>query len=249
MCSEFTTFISAEKIANALGAQFVRAPDHADWSPLVKMHTKAPVVSRTDQGLSLEVKIFPSSPLPNARLSGIGNQSDGHEEEAGDEVQIRRIYDLPRWKDGFKNHPVLIPMANFHEFAYWGDQEGTALSFSIPQTEGFFAAGITFRPWSPKGDNHSAFTILTHTATEQMLQYHHRLVVVLPQDQALTYLEPMSPLERFEFLIENRYTGPLEVQKVRNMAKGWDKRAPAQNRKLDSEKRYREILIKEDVLG
>ena len=251
MCSEFQTKTSLKQIEQALATHVVDKAKDFQWGSLVRLHTQAPVLELGEEGPQLVMKIFPASPMPNSRLSGIGNQSEGADdgETDSEHVQIKRIYEMSRWKEGFKSHPVLIPMSTFHEFAYWGQEIGTGQEFKIPGEKVLFAAGIAIKPFTPKGDKDSAFSILTHTATKQMLKYHHRLIVLLKSDHALEYLEPMDPETRFEYLIQHRYTGPLEVEKIRNMAKGWEKKTDLQNAKLHREMLYREVLQKEGVAG
>ncbi len=82
-----------------------------------------------------------------------------------------------------------------------------------------------------------------------MLEYHHRLIVILEAEKAVGYLAEMTPQERFDYLIENRYTGTFETTKVRNMAKGWEKKIDIQNSKLKNEMYYREVLKSNDVDG
>lgn len=75
-----------------------------------------------------------------------------------------------------------------------------------------------------------------------MLEYHHRLIVLFESHLALDYLEDMSAEDRFNYIIENRYSGPFEVRKLRNMSKGWEKKVDRQKQKLQQEMKYREIL-------
>lgn len=80
-----------------------------------------------------------------------------------------------------------------------------------------------------------------------MLKYHHRFIILLEAEKAISYLDDMEPEERFMYVVENSYKGDLEVEKVRNMAKGWEKRVAQQEAKLHSEMKYRQVLIKEGV--
>lgn len=249
MCSEYTTKTSPKAVEKALGVPLLNWAENFEWGKTVKLYTQAPIIQRNGNRYELSEKVFPSSPMPNARLSGIGNQSDGNDSEEDEHTQIRRIYEMPRWKDAFENRPLIVPMSSFTEFAYWGDSAGTAQDFTISNEEVLFAAGIEIKPFTPKGEKSDGFAILTHTATDQMLKYHQRLIVLLKPEDAITYLDVMSSKERFDFLIEKRYTSDLHVEKLRNMAKGWEKRIPVQTSKLEREHKYREVLRKEAVAG
>lgn len=250
MCSEFQVNTSSKQVQEVLGTPIKVATKDSSWDRTIKFSTPAPILQSSNEGLELTERVFPVSPFPNSRLSGFANQTDGKDEPSETEdKQIKRIYDMPRWKKTFSEKPILVPMTGFTEYAYCGESEGAALSFSIPGTPVFFAAAIAIRPFIPKTGQDNGFSILTHTATRQMLGYHHRLIVLLPPDRALEYLGEMSPSERFDFLIENRYTGELDAKKIRSMAKGWEKRAATQIQKRDRELAYRATLEKENVEG
>jgi putative SOS response-associated peptidase YedK len=251
VCSEYQTKTSPKEIEKALGVSIIDKTKDFDWGKTVKFYTEAPVLQKNKkEDVELVLRTFPSSPMPNSRLSGLEGQSDGGSDaEDVDEKQIKRIYEMKYWKDGFAHAPLLVPISEFTEFSYWGEDIGTAHGFKIPKEKVMFVAAIGIKPFTPKGPPNSAFSLLTHTATEQMLEYHHRLIVLLEKDVALEYLEDMTVEERFNFLIKNRYQGPLEVHKVRNMAKGWEKRIDTQERKKRHEMKYRHVLEANDVSG
>ncbi len=212
----------------------------------IKLSLPAPVLMNRQGELALEEKVFPVQPFPNSRLSSLAH---GSEDEVPTDREIRRIYEAPTWKRAFTETPVIVPMTEFFEPVYWGSEKGTVQAFSIPGEEVFFAAGLLIQSRVPKASSLNAFTLLTHTATAQMRDYHHRLVVLLEKKAAKEYLEPMSAKDRFEFLIENRYTRQLSVSKDRTMAKGWEKRVSAQEAKLKREEAYLESLKSESIEG
>lgn len=239
MCAEYTVQASARKIQDHLGKPLLKEEQTIRFPERIKFTNLAPVVT---QGPCLVEKFFPAVPFPNARLSGV----EGPESTDQD---VRRIYDVPLWKKSFAEHPALVPMTAFFEPVYWGKQIGTVQKFAVPDTDVFFVAGMLIKPGKPARAGLDGFTLLTHTATDQMMQYHQRLVTILKPEIALKYLQPMSPQERFDFLIENRYTGELSVEKDRNMAKGWEKRIAQQEAKLHREEAYRSALKREGTGG
>lgn len=246
MCAEYETRTNQRKIEERLG---VALPDigtvRFNQGKRVKFTVAAPVIAGGLEGPVLTEKVFPVSPFPNARLSGLGL-----DEDAGDlDQDIRRIYEVPLWKKSFSENPVLVPMTSFFEPVYWGSQIGTVQKFSVPDEEIFFVAGMLIKPRTPKLETLGAFSLITHTATSQMMRYHQRLVTILKPDIALKYLEPMDPQTRFNFLIENRYAGELDVEKDRAMAKGWEKRVSQQEAKLKREEAYISALKREKISG
>jgi putative SOS response-associated peptidase YedK len=246
MCAEYNLTTSNKKIQQALG---VPLPDYGptkfDPSKRIRMSLSAPVVEQTGGGLALVERIFPVNPFPNSRLSGLGLDENSSELDQ----DVRRIYDVPLWKTSFAEHPVLIPMSSFFEPVYWGQDIGTVQEFKIHGEEVVFAAGMLIKPRIPKSEILNGFSILTHTATPQMLKYHQRLATILNPGTAVGYMEPMSPQARFDYVIQNRYVGELDVSKDRTMAKGWEKKIALQEGKLHREEAYRKALERERVKG
>lgn len=247
MCSEYQTKTTPKDIIRALGVPVIDNAGNFEWGKPVKMFSEAPVIARNATAqLEMSLSTFPASPLPNARLSALEGQTDGPDDKDLDTVQIKRIYETKRWKEGIESHPVVIPGSRFLEFAYWGPHFGDGMSFRIPDEPVMFIAGIRFNAFKPKVFGHA---LLTHTATEQMLEIHHRLVVLLRTKHVLGYLEPMSAKDRFDYVMEHRYTGDLDIQTERSMAKGWDKKVDLQEAKLQRELRYREVLQINQISG
>ena len=248
MCAEYQVTTTKRRIQEALG---IPLSDDDLGKPnsnkRIKLSLPAPIVLLNKKGEpTVEEKIFPVNPFPNSRLSSLAH---GSEDEVPTDREVRRIYEAPLWKKSFAEHPVLIPMTGFFEPVYWGKDIGTVQEFKVPDTEVFFAAGMLIKPRIPKSDDLNGFSIFTHTATEQMLKYHQRLVVLLKPGSEAQYLEEMSPQMRFEFLIENRYDGGLDVAKDRTMAKGWEKKIGVQEAKLKREQAYLETLKDEKISG
>ena len=246
MCAEYQITVSNKKIQEALG---VPLPDYGptkfDHHQRVRFTVTAPVIERRAEGPVLTSKIFPVNPFPNSRLSGLGLDEDASETDQ----DIRRIYDVPLWKKTFAENPLLVPMTSFFEPVYWGKDIGTVQEFKVPDSDVFFIAGMMMKPRVPKSDQLSGFSLLTHTATPQMLKYHQRLVTILKPESALGYLEPMTPQAKFDYLIKHRYVGELAVSKDRNMAKGWEKKVGLQEGKLHREQLYLTALKNEKVNG
>lgn len=248
MCAEYQVTTSNRKIQEALG---IPLSDDDLGKPnsnkRIRLSMPAPVVLLNREGLpTVSEKIFPVNPFPNSRLSGLAH---GSEDEVPTDREVRRIYEVPLWKKSFSENPILIPMTGFFEPVYWGNDIGTVQEFTVPGSEVFFAAGMLIKPRIPKSDSLNAFSIFTHTATDQMLKYHQRLVVILKPGTEAGYLDEMSPQQRFEFLIENRFEDELSVTKDRTMAKGWEKKVTVQTAKLNREQAYLETLKDEKISG
>lgn len=243
MCAEYVTRTSAKQIADALGERIINDTGETQWDRVVKLTTRAPVVTFKEGQPRLELLTFPIIPNQNARMSGL-------DEKAPD--QIKRVYERPTWKKAFLEHRALVPMTSFREPAYWGEDAGRIMEFSSPKDPVLFVPAILVTPRKPEGPLLSAFSLLTHTPSTQMLKYHHRLLMFLRPDHAVAWAsggKTADGLEKFNFLAKHRYTPKLNVVIAREMAAGWKKRINAHLEDLDAEKVYMERLGQEEVIG
>lgn len=255
MCAEYEIRTSDKQIEAILERSLINVSERESWDDHIKLTNRVPVVEMSAQGLVLRERVFPVQPFPNSRLSSAGmmeEQETPKPDRTEESPQIRRVYELPTWGQGFREERCLAAMTAFLEPAYWGPDAGAVMQFRVPGEKVFFVAAIGIKSKLPKSPERNAVSLLTHVATAQMFAYHHRLVVVLRPADALKYLEyePETPAyEIFEHLLRSRYTGPFEVQKARQMAKGWDKRIAAHQHKLLLEKRYVQALEDEGIKG
>ena len=236
MCSEYHVKTTASEIERELGSNLnIRSPA-AEWDKRIKFTTTAPVIRKAKDELVLDELIFPAQPFPNSRLSQL-KEND----------QIVRIYDVPLWKQAFTQFPCVVPLTSFMEPAYWGENAGSIMEFLPKETKHFFVPGLVIKPRVPATGQFNGFTLLTHTASQQMLQYHHRLLVLLTPEKALDYLNLKQPSaeDRYQFLLDNRHISTFQVEKSRTMARGWEKRVDEHKDSLESEMQYREALERE----
>jgi putative SOS response-associated peptidase YedK len=106
----------------------------------------------------------------------------------------------PTFKQGFMNSPVIVPCSGWYE---WSTQQGQKQKFlfELPSPV-IYMAGIVVD---------GNVVTLTRTPTEQCSQYHHRMPLVLHQDQVKPWLlddpksrqELLHTLPREEFIISS----------------------------------------------
>ena len=241
MCSEYLVKTKINEIADELGAPVKSASKNNSWDQRTKFTLAAPVIANRDGEFRVGELIFPAQPFPNSRLS-----------QVKEDDQVVRIYNVPLWKTSFKQFPCIVPMTSFLEPAYWGKEAGGVIEFSPPKEKMFFVPGIVIKPRVPATGKLNGFSLLTHTASDQMLEFHHRLLMLLKPQAAVEYLNlgpDTDPEERFNFLIENRYVPDFKTAKSRTMAKGWEKRVDQHLGALEDEKAYRSVLSQEQVSG
>ena len=243
---------NVQEVAETLGSSLKPLTQETSWDLRIKFTNKAPVIGLKDQKPVIGDLVFPASPFPNSRLSQIeSNKKMTTASVSGDEEAIVRVYEVPLWKEGFSKLPCIVPMTSFFEPCYWGEKAGEIVRFEDPDHRVLFVPGFVVKPRVPSTDKPNGFTMLTHVASEQMLRFHHRLLVFLKPQRAIEYLflDKTDPQQRFEFLLQHRLVPDLEVSTERKMAKGWERRVSQHLDSLKAEQGYRQTLDKEQVLA
>lgn len=245
MCAEANIKTSDKAIKSALGVPFVNKTGEVEWNKRVKLTDSFPTIESVGTQLELQSRIFPAVPFPNSRLSDLVMSKVTGEEE------IVRIYERPTWRDGFTNQRCLTILTSFFEPAYWGDEAGTVQEFSSKDDQVLFVASIKIQPRKPATGKVDGVSLLTHTADDLMMQYHHRLLVFLRPEHGLEWIAGgnADPYKKFEYLIQNRYIPNLETRRERVMAKGWEKRVDDHLHALEDEKRFMTALNNENLLA
>jgi putative SOS response-associated peptidase YedK len=234
MCSEYTLTASKKDIEESLGRAVKNLTGKKAWDQKIGIANTAPLL--TEAGL-IEA-VFPVRPFPNARLSGSEVKERDPKLGPGKvQVDLKRIYERKAWQKGFIEGRRIAVMSTFREPAYWGENQGSVMEFSRPG-ELLFVPAIQIKAQVPPVPE--AFALLTHTASEQMLEYHQRLLVLLKPEAALEWLAggKADPEEKFEFLLQNRYVPKFEVTLQRRMAAGWKSRVLVHEAALRREQGY-----------
>ncbi len=238
MCAEYHIKAKFKDIEKILGQTVTNISSRDEWDTRVKMTVAAPALKIHDGKLQLDEFVFPANPFPNARMSQLESNKVKAEMIETDD-QIVPITRVPLWKSSFHKFPCIVPMTSFLEPVYWGDHQGEVVEFTDPHSEVFFVAGIFIKPRVPSTGKLNGFALLTHTASEQMLKYHHRMIVLLRPEDCLDYLKAnLSSEQRYEFLIKKRYAPKFKVSVKRKMAKGWEKRVEKHAAALADEMKY-----------
>lgn len=249
MCAEYKVSSTVVQIRKQLNASVTNHSTNSEWNLRVKMTLRAPVLQMNSGEIELVEMVFPANPFPNARLSQLNSNKSGNE-VAPDDDGVTRIDQIPLWKTGFNKFPCVVPMTSFLEPAYWGTQAGKVVEFSDPENEVLFVPSILIRPRVPPTSILNGFSLLTHTASDQMLHYHHRLLMFLRPHKAASYLKLGSEIssdERIEFLLENRHVPQFKTSIDREMANGWRSRVEKHEAALRSEQRYSAALQREGI--
>jgi putative SOS response-associated peptidase YedK len=172
----------------------------------------------------------------NARLERPTTDTKGPTEKSTQKntgkKTTERIFEVPTWRGPFKRgQSCLVPLSRAIESAYFGSMAGHMMAFSSETHENLFAAGI-WDEWSDTqtGVSKLGFALLTDDPDPFVLAAgHDRSLVILEKSSELEWLEnsKMSGPDRFSFLRKNRIIPKWRVEKIRPLAKGWEKKAPA----------------------
>lgn len=98
---------------------------------------------------------------------------------------------LTRWQEGRRVARCVIPASGFFE---WQPKNGAKQPwyFSRPDDEGFGLAGVCDTWRGADGVEAEGFAILTTAPNELMRPIHARMPVVLPPEQCMTWLGPVT---------------------------------------------------------
>ncbi len=245
MCSEYSIKTTQKELETTLKTQLKNMSGVHEWNQKVKMTLKAPLIEMQNGDIVLTEGVFPKPPpFPNSRISDLKiNRQTGEEE-------LVRIYDVQAWKEGFARAPCLIPMSSFVEPVYWGHEIGKAVQFTAKDEPLLFVAGLRMIRANHPDKSKAGFSLLTHTASPQMLDYHHRLIFLLTKEHALDWItQDFLPTERFDFLLKHRSIPHFKIATDRVMAKKPQARIDEQKSKLKEEIRYVNFLKTEGILG
>lgn len=248
MCAEFMIRASNQKIRRALGLP--PGLDDEEWSSHVRLYGQAPVIVAQPSDGQVDVALKPmgfslkpqGTPYPtfNARLL------------SWDERKNRAVpfFEKPTWKKPLNDHRCLVPMSGFIEPIYSGDYAGQMVQFKPVSGETLFAAGLYDDGVDKEtGEIYEGFTLVIHVPSPFVLKVgHHRQPLFLKPEHARQWIEPsflaprLDPKQALEFLLKNRYTPELEVETVRTMARGWEKRIAESEKKHQAELQFIERI-------
>ena len=143
----------------------------------------APVVRGGRDGAGPELLGMTWGLIPNwSRALVKGGQINARSETAAEKPTFRAAY---------RQRRCLVPSDGFYE---WQEIEGGKQPYWISRTDGepFVFAGL-WEAWSPgHAANVVSFTILTTAAAEVLRSIHHRMPVILRDEDFAAWLDPDS---------------------------------------------------------
>ncbi|PJF40881.1 MAG: SOS response-associated peptidase, partial [Chloroflexi bacterium] len=98
------------------------------------------------------------------------------------------VHEKPSFRAAFKRRRCLIPADGFFE---WHQRDDDKVPMYIhKQDRSVFAMAGLWEIWSRDGNDIYSCTIITTEANDFMKQYHHRMPVILHEEDYATWLSP-----------------------------------------------------------
>ncbi len=131
-------------------------------------------------------------------------------------ARVETIDEKNLFKDCFYNNRCLIPATAFFE---WKDIDGKKIKYkiSLPESDIFSFAGI-YDTFTDKHNNPvQSFTIITTAACEKIKPVHHRMPVILKENQEDLWLDSeIKDSERLKKLLESTESEDINLEKTGN---------------------------------
>jgi putative SOS response-associated peptidase YedK len=234
MCAQFILKTHANELSKRLGIKI--SQPLKDWDLRVRGFMKtelAPVVLFKDGEFVLKEMAFSLCPswsevFPckwstyNARMERKNPKNNKDE----------FIYQVPTWRESFvSGKTCLVPLNAAIESSYFGSHAGNMIQLKVKDDDLFFVVGI-WSEWVDKstGEIKESFTLITDDPYPFFFECgHDRSVFVINHESVKTWLtnRSMTPVQRFEFLRQNRISLDWDVAVDRPMAKSWEKSRPS----------------------
>ena len=226
MCNAYETKPSISALADEFGA---RVPEEFVWErPLFPRMISPGIVLNKAGERELRPMQFGLSPV------GCPTPSDPR--RPLNNARIEAVEKWP-WDIPFRNYRCVVPVSQFHEPCYWGDGEGTEVSFSPRSGKTLGVAGI-FRVWrAPQGNEWMiTMSMLIRPASPVVMTCgHHRQPFIIQERGFDTWMERGKRRIDVSRAILKQYAAEPELQHttLRSMAAGWAKRKPARLKNRD----------------
>lgn len=243
MCAEYTIRKSSREIVAELGAVSQVSPEEF-WDHHVRLYGSAPVILKKNGVTVIEEMRFSLKP-PGGRIPFTANtRLDDWDDRKNQPVFV---YQRPTWRDAFIHHRCIVPMTEFLEPVYVGENAGKMLAFSPPNGALLWIAGIYGESVDVKtGELYTGFSLLTDFAVPTVREAgHHRTVIMLSAQNARRWISEteITGPQGVRFLLKNKIEPELTFSAAREM-KNWKARVAKAQAKDEEEERIRPLVEK-----
>lgn len=226
MCNRYQLRSDLHSICRELSAQSkfnFKVPDE------VFPYTKAPVLAINREGhRELRTMTF-----------GMGNR-EGSSSGRTHVLNNTRIESRGKWpwKTSFEKYRCVVPMTSFREACYWGETEGTEVSFAASDGKLLLAAGIFSFHNSDTEDPELMMSVIMRPALPFVMEHgHHRSPFFLRREGLDSWMQRTSRSadESVEVLREFADDPTLNYEVDRHMAASWTKRKTGNLKQRDEQ--------------
>lgn len=165
MCALFTLKVTRTELMNDLGGAIEISNEFETLNERHLPHQKAPVATLVDDHFQIEWMNF--SLIPSW-------SKERRPKFATHNARIETLTEKPTWKRPLVSRHVLVPLTEFIEPIYEGEQAGYMVGFSQKEDHILWAAGLSDE-WLDKstGELIASFTIITHEPSSFVAQIGH----------------------------------------------------------------------------
>ena len=128
------------------------------------------------------------------------------------------VFEKPAFKNSIKRRRCVVPITGFYEWQRAGSRKQPWYFYPEQEHGVLPLAGL----WQASEDGVTQFALLTREADKVMAPIHHRMPVILNQDEINGYLEPAATEDEIRAMIEAERSGQFakyEVETIVNNAR------------------------------
>lgn len=212
MCALYTLHTTYAEFLDSLSLPLKSAKHFESIDQRFLPHQPAPVVRATNNQFELEWMNF--SLIPSW-------SKDRRPKFATHNARLESLTEKPTWKRPLLKNHALIPISEFIEPIYEGEQAGYMVGFSQPENKTIWAAGLWDEWIDPStGEIIPSFTIITHEPGDFVREIgHDREPLFITQDSFSTWLGPetKNATEWVKFLKQAHQEPPLKIRPDRKL--------------------------------
>jgi putative SOS response-associated peptidase YedK len=128
-------------------------------------------------------------------------------------ARAESVTEKPYWRSAFKKHRCLIPSTGYYE---WQKAAGGKQPYFIhlENSEPFAMAGLFSTYTNQAGEVASGYAVITTAANKQLADIHHRMPVILNQNDEQPWLDPELPAADAKSLLQSYPSVDMEAYPV-----------------------------------
>jgi len=162
-------------------------------APVVAEDRKGRRIGLLEWGFLPGWKDEPTDPFVNARSESVASKSS--------------------FREAFRRRRCLVPADGFYE---WRAEGGRKIPYWIhPSGEGVISLAAIWETWERVGaESRHTFAVLTTEANDEVSAIHHRMPVVVAEEERDAWLDGSTEPERLQTMLRSAPAGFFDVRRV-----------------------------------